>query len=52
MSMKSTVGFAVATGVAFGLGMHAARAATVVVSDEPSVVAEAAAREAIRRTRP
>ena len=49
MSMKSTVGFAVATGVAFGLGMHAARAATVVVSDEPSVVAEAAAREAIRQ---
>ena len=35
--------------VAFGLGMHAARAATVVVSGEPSVVAEAAAREAIRQ---
>ena len=35
MSIKSTVGFAVATGAAFGLGMHAARAATVVVSDDP-----------------
>ena len=39
--MKSTVGFVMATGFAFSLGMHAARAATVV--------AEAAEREAIRQ---
>ena len=37
MQKKSIGALVVATGVAFSLGMHVARAATVVVSDEPSV---------------
>lgn len=49
MRTKSVVGMAVATSVAIGLCGRAALSATVVVSDEPSVVANAAAREAIRQ---
>ena len=43
------VGMAVAAGVVFGTGVCTVFAATVVVSDEPAAVANAAAREAIRQ---
>ena len=46
---KSVVGMAVATSVVIGFCGLATFAATVVVSDEPSVVANAASREAIRQ---
>lgn len=49
MRMKLVARLAVATGVAFSFGVRTAFAATVVVSDEPTVVANAAAREAIRQ---
>ena len=46
---KVIVGMAVATGFALGTGVRVVFAATVVVSDEPTVVANAAAREAMRQ---